>query len=322
MACQLSFEERERLSQLYEDGESARAIAREFGRAPSTISRELRRNSEVGHYSAVVAQGKWLERRRQRPLVRKLERPAILDAVRGGLTRRWSPDQIAGRLRRAFPQCPAQWVSHQTIYTWLAALPLCERRHFRAFLRRGRPRRPRNDRRGCLPRQTPIGGRPAVVDRRQRYGDWEGDTIVGARQSGAVVTLVERRSGYLMTAKSCDRKSGRVSHKIRSRLGDLPPELRRTLTLDNGKEFADHERFAHQLDLAVYFAEPYCSWQRGTNEHTNGLLRQFLPKGTDLRQVSWQQLEHYTTLINDRPRKRLGYRTPAEILEPLVAIES
>lgn len=322
MACQLTFEERERLSQLHEDGESAREIARELGRSPSTVRRELRRNSDAGHYSAVVAQGKSLERRRQRPLVRKMERPAILDEVRGGLSRRWSPDQIAGRLRQAFPQCPARWVSHQTIYSWLEALPSSERRHFRAFLRRGQRRRPRNDQRGRLPRQTPIGGRPAVVDRRQRYGDWEGDTIVGARQSGAVVTLVERKSGYLLTAKSCDRTARRVGGKIRSRLGELPPELRRTLTLDNGKEFADHERFAEQLDLAVYFAEPYCSWQRGTNEHTNGLLRQFLPKGSDLHQVSWQQLEFYTNLINDRPRKRLGYRTPAELLEPRVAIES
>jgi len=322
MACQLTFEERERLSQLHEEGESARSIAAELGRSPSTIARELQRNSDVGHYSAVVAQGKWLERRRQRPLVRKMERPAILAAVRGGLARRWSPDQIAGRLQQAYPRDPARHVSHQTIYTWLAARPALERRHLRAFLRRGGRRRPRNDRRGCLPRQTPIGGRPAVVDRRQRYGDWEGDTIVGARQSGAVVTLVERKSGYLLTAKSCDRKSGRVGDKIRARLGDLPPQLRRTLTLDNGKEFADHERLAQQLDLAVYFAEPYCSWQRGTNEHTNGLLRQFLPKGTDFRQVSWQRLEYYTHLINTRPRKRLGYRTPAELLEPRAAIES
>lgn len=178
MACPLTFEERERLSQLYEDGDSARAIAGELGRSPSTVLRELRRSSDAGHYLAVVAQGKWLERRRQRPLVRNMERPAILDEVRGGLSRCWSPDQIAGRLRQAFPQCPARWVSHQTIYSWLEALPSSERRHFRAFLRRGQRRRPRNDRHGRLPRPAPISGRPAVVDRRQRYGDWEGDTIV------------------------------------------------------------------------------------------------------------------------------------------------
>ena len=117
-------------------------------------------------------------------------------------------------------------------------------------------------------------------------------------------------------------RARRVARKIAARLEPLPPRLRRTATFDNGKEFAGHEYLAGRLGLNVYFAQPYCSWQRGTNEHTNGLLRQFLPKGTDLRSVSWQELEHYTRLINDRPRKRLGYRTPAEVFEPLIAIES
>jgi IS30 family transposase len=137
-----------------------------------------------------------------------------------------------------------------------------------------------------------------------------------------VVTLVERKSGYLLTAKSCDRKARRVARKIESRLEPLPERLRRTVTFDNGKEFAEHEHIAERLELDVFFAKPYCSWQRGTNEHTNGLLRQFLPKGTDFNTVSWQELKLYTNHINDRPRKRLGYRTPAEVFEPLVAIEN
>ncbi len=136
------------------------------------------------------------------------------------------------------------------------------------------------------------------------------------------MTLVERKCGYLLTAKSRDRQARRVSQKIAQRLAPLPARLRRTATFDNGKEFAEHPWMAAQLKLRVYFAKPYCSWQRGTNEHTNGLLRPFLPKGTDFRQTSWQELARYTDLLNDRPRKRLAYRTPAEVFEPLIAIEN
>jgi IS30 family transposase len=307
---------------MHDAGASQAEIAADLGRARSTVGRELQRNALAGEYSAVVAQGLAQERRCRRPLVRKMDRPPVAEFVRQGLARCWSPDQIAGRSKAAFPRDRQRWISHQTIYGWIRSLPGEERRHFASFLRRAGRRRGPEDGRGRLPRQVSIVGRPKVVDRRQRYGDWEGDTLVGARHSGAVVTLVERKSGYLLTAPSCDRKARRVARKIASRLEPLPPRLRRTATFDNGKEFAEHEHLAHRLGLNVYFAQPYCSWQRGTNEHTNGLLRQFLPKGTDLRSVSWQELEHYTRLINDRPRKRLDYRTPAEVFEPLVAIES
>jgi transposase, IS30 family len=322
MARQLTFFERERISQMVDAGCSQAEIAAELDRAASTVSRELARNSRAGEYSAVLAQSLTRERRRQRPLVRKMDRPGLSEYVRSHLARRWSPDQIAGRLKTDFPRHRDRWISHQTIYNWLRSLPADQHRHFAGFLRRAGRRRPRDDRRGRLSCQVSIAGRPKVVDRRQRYGDWEGDTVVGAGHSGAVVTLVERKSGYLLSAKSCDRKARRVARKIASRLEKLPPRLRRTATLDNGKEFAEHEYLTRRLGLAVYFAQPYCSWQRGTNENTNGLLRQFLPKGTDLRSVSWQELEYYTHLINDRPRKRLGYRTPAETLEPLIAVES
>lgn len=322
MARQLTFLERERISQMHDAGAENVEIAKELGRARSTISRELRRNGVAGEYSAVIAQGLHARRRRQRPLVRKLDRPEVAEFVLSHLARCWSPDQIAGRSKRDFPKDRCRQVSHQTIYAWIRAQPTANRQRFMGFLRFAGRRRPGEDRRGRIPNQVSIEGRPKVVDARRRYGDWEGDTVVGARQSGAIVTLVERRSGYLITAKSCDRKARRVAGKIESRFRQLPARLRRTVTFDNGKEFADHERVSARLGLNVYFAQPYCSWQRGTNEHTNGLLRQFLPKGTDLLTVSWQELKHYTHLINDRPRKRLDYRTPAEVFEPLVAIES
>jgi transposase, IS30 family len=322
MASQLSFLERERISQMHDADATNVEIAKAVGRAPSTIGRELRRNSVAGEYSAIVAEGLCWQRRQQRPLLRKMDRPEVGDFVRSRLVRSWSPDQIAGRSKCDFADDRRSQISHQTIYAWIQSRLAADHRRFAGFLRRAGSRRPREDRRGRIPNQVSIEGRPKAVDQRRRYGDWEGDTIVGARHSGAVVTLVERKSGYLLTAKSCDRKARRVARKIATRLETLPPQLRRTATFDNGKEFAEHDYLARRLDLSVYFAKPYCSWQRGTNENTNGLLRQFLPKGTDLRSVSWQELEHYTHLINDRPRKRLGYRTPAEVFEPLVAIEN
>lgn len=324
MACHLTLHERERLSQMHHAGSSNAEIAAALLRHPTTIGRELRRNAHDfdEEYSPLAAQQRAGLRRATRELERKMDRAEVADEVRHGLARCWSPDQIAGRLKRAYPDDRRRQVSHQTIYAWIGRQPPEDRRRFRAFLRRGGKRRVGDDRRGKLVGTVSIEGRPQVVNTRRRYGDWEGDTVVGARQSGAVVTLVERKSGYLLTAKSCDRQARRVARKIESRLKKLPPPLRRTSTFDNGKEFADHDYLASRLGLRIYFAKPYCSWQRGTNEHTNGLLRQFLPKGTDFRQTSWQELARYTRLLNDRPRKRLGYRTPAEVFEPLVAIEN
>jgi IS30 family transposase len=307
---------------MHDAGASKAEIATELGRARSTIGREIARNSVAGDYSAVTAQALAQQRRRERPLTRKMDEPDVSKFVRSRLVCSWSPDQIAGRSKSDFADDRRRQISHQTIYAWIQSQPAADRRHFAGFLRRAGSHRPREDRRGRIPNQVSIEGRPKVVDKRRRYGDWEGDTVVGARHSGAVVTLVERKSGYLLTAKSCDRKAQRVARKIESRMEKLPPQLRRTATFDNGKEFAEHDHLAERLDLAVYFAKPYCSWQRGTNEHTNGLLRQFLPKGTDFNSVSWQELKHYTNLINDRPRKRLSYRTPAEVFEPLVATEN
>jgi transposase, IS30 family len=317
MACQLTLAERERISQMHYAHFTNAEIATELGRHRATIGRELARNSLAGEYGAVAAHEQSRQRRRDRPLTRKMDRADVDEFVRAHLARCWSPDQIAGRLKREFPRECRRQVSHQTIYAWIRSLPAEDRQRFTGFLRFAGRRRPADDRRGRIPNQVSIEGRPKVVDARRRYGDWEGDTIVGAKQSGAVVTLVERKSGYLMTAKSCDRKARRVADKIEARLDKLPAKVRRTMTFDNGKEFAEHERLRDRLGLGVYFAKPYCSWQRGTNENTNGLLRQFLPKGTDLSTVSWQELQHYTQRINDRPRKRLDYRTPTEVFEPL-----
>ena len=322
MACQLTLAERERISQMQFVQVHPTEIAKALGRSRSTISRELRRNSLNDSYSAIQAQEQAARRRRERPLERKMERPELSAYVRSGLVQYWSPDQIAGRTRRDFPREAKRRISRQTIYNWFHGLVGEEHARFAAFLRRRGKRRPRDDRRGQLPRTVSIDGRPKVVDRRRRYGDWEGDTVVGARRSGAIVTLVERKCGYTLAAKSCDRQAWRIGDKIRRLLRDLPATLRRTLTLDNGKEFADHETFSDRLHLRTFFAKPYSAWQRGTNENTNGLLRQFVPKGTDFSTVSWQAIERYVTLLNQRPRKRLGYRTPDEVFTDHVAFET
>lgn len=313
MAQQLTMEEREVISQMCYVGQSAAAIARRLSRHPTTIGRELKRNGTEAGYSAVTAQQRAEARRRDRLLVRKMERPEINEQVRQGLARSWSPDQIAGRLRRGYRRAPQRWVSHQTIYNWIKRD--AERAHWETLLRRGGRRRPKNDRRGKLPKTVEIARRPPIVAQRKRFGDWEGDTMAGAPHGGALVTHVERKSGYLMAGKLKNRKSEAVNRSTRRLFSKLPAALRRTLTLDNGKEFARHDALSRQTGLAIYFAQPYAAWQRGANENANGLLRQFFPKGTDFNDVSHHEVAAAVDLVNNRPRKRLKYRTPSEVLK-------
>lgn len=309
----LTMNERETISRMLYAGESQGAIARKLSRAPSTISREIRRNASREGYLAHLAHAKAATRRRQRPLVRKLDRPEVGDYVRRRLASCWSPDQIAGRSKRDASRNPKRQVSHQTVYDWINRQG-DYRAHWEQFLRfRGR-RRKSGDRRGQIPRQVHVDRRPKIVDERRRYGDWEGDTVVGSRGQGGMLTYVDRKSGYLVAGKINNRRSETVVRRSKALFESVPERLRHTVTFDNGKEFSEHERLARQLDVKIYFADPYCSWQRGTNENTNGLLRQFFPKGTDFREVSYHQVNQAIDLINDRPRKRLGYRTPREVL--------
>jgi IS30 family transposase len=285
-------------------------IADRLGRNKSTISRELRRNRSRNGYWAVAAQRRAERRRSERPWVAKMQRPHVRRYVSERLRWRWSPDEIEGRSRSDFPRDRRQQISHQTIYTWI-----------RAELGR---KRPEWEKRGRLPRSVSIEGRPAVVDRRSRYGDWEGDTIVGANRRGGAVTLVERKSGYLLLGKVANLQAATVRQAAARRYATTPPALRKSLTLDNGKEFAEHEQLEVEAALRIFFAKPYSAWQRGTNENTNGLIRQFFPKGTDLASIPEHRFNKVQQLLNDRPRKRLGYRTPNEVLASRlrVAIET
>jgi IS30 family transposase len=312
MAHQLTPEERERLCLLKAQGKNQAEIARCLGRHRSTISRELRRNQVGDSYSAVAAQRQADTRQRQRPLTPKMERPDTNEYVRQGLAKYWSPQQIAGRLRQEFPNVPRRHVSHQTIYAWIADDDC--REHWESFLRHRGRKRSEPEKRGQIAAAVSVGDRPAAANERTRFGDWEGDTVVSRGRKGGVVTLVERRSRYTLIEKVGDRTAKTTATAICVSLDDFPAELRRTMTLDRGKEFADHEIFADYLGLDVYFADPYAAWQRGTVENTNGLLRQFFPKGTDFRKVRCSQLQQAQDRLNNRPRKCLAYRTPAEVL--------
>jgi transposase, IS30 family len=309
--AQLSMQEREIVSQLWVAGHSRKAIAERLGRHRGTMGRELRRNGSAdGSYSAVTAQQRAEQRRRERPLTRKLQRPELNAAVRSRLIRAWSPDQIAGRLKKDHPHDSAWHVAPQTIYAWVEQDE--HREHWQGFFRcGGRP--PKPPRAGQIPRQVQIDGRPEAANRRERLGDFEGDTIVSRGKRSGLVTLVDRRSRYLLAAKLKDRTAARTRRKMEGLLKNLSPQRRLTITFDNGKEFSEHEALARHLGIGVYFAHPYASWERGTSENTNRLLRQYYPKGTDFAEVSHYDLATTVESINERPRKCLGYQTPSEV---------
>jgi len=313
MASHLTLEEREVVAHMHRGGKIQAQIAERIGRSKSTISRELRRNRSRNGYWAVAAQRKAERRRSERPWVAKMQRPDVRRYVRDRLRKRWSPDEIAGRSRSDYPRARRRQISPPTIYAWIRAEE-ARGKHWQRYLRRLGRKRPEWEKRGRLPVSVSIEGRPAVVDRRSRFGDWEGDTIVGANRRGGAVTLVERKSGYLLLAKVLNLQAATVRQAAARRYATTPAVLRKTLTLDNGKEFAEHQQLEVEAALRIYFAKPYSAWQRGTNENTNGLIRDFFPKGTDLANIPEHRFTKVQQLLNDRPRKRLGYRTPNEVL--------
>ena len=318
MSAQLNAKDRAVLAQLLELELSKTEIARRLGKHRTTIHRELKRNSGPLGYLDVEAQQRTEARRSFRFRIRKLDQPAVREFVRTGLQQCWSPDQIAGRIQRAFPRQPKRHVSRQTIYNWIVQQET-QGRSWRTFLRFGKPRRRRPENAGRLPGAVSLDGRPKAANERRRFGDWEGDTLVSRGRRGGLASIVERKSGFTLLARVDDLKAPTVREAAESKLTPLPAMLRRTITFDNGKEFAEHEQLAAATGVNVYFARPYCSWQRGTNENTNGLIRQYFPKGTDFRDVSHRAVADLQSSLNDRPRKRLGYRTPREVLTTVCA---
>lgn len=314
MACHVTPEERDRIAQFRQQRWLPSEIARELGRSPSTITRELTRNSTGSEYLAAQAHESAKRRRRERPLVRKVDRPELNARVRHGLAHCHSPDEIAGRLKLDFPDERRWHVSPQTIYTWIRRQDKPLRKHWESFLRkRGRRSRKRPTNPEETAARASITGRPAIIERRQRRGDFEGDTVLGPPGTGGVVTLVDRKSRFTIMTKIKHKRARHVHHKIKRRLQQLKPDHRRSLTFDNGTEFARCPLLENHMGVQIYFAEPGRPYQRGTNENTNGLIRQFFPKGTDFRFVSHWEVQQAENLLNNRPRACLGYRTPAEV---------
>lgn len=311
MARHITLEERDGIAQLRHQGANQKEIAAALGRNPGTISRELRRNHSGGNYLAAQADRKAQRRRSERPLVRKLDNPELNEAVRRGLASTWAPQQIAGRLRQQHPDKKNRHVSAQTIYTWIAQHP--ERKHWESFLRRRgkRPYRRRNAAKtNCAAR---IHQRPEVIEQRLRLGDFEGDTVLGPPGTGGLATLVDRKSRYTIVVKIQSKHADHVHGKLKQRLKELDAERRRTITFDNGTEFACCHRLEKHLGMKLYFADPGCPYQRGTNENTNGLIRQYFPKRTNFQDISHAEVRRVENLLNDRPRACLGYRTPREV---------
>jgi IS30 family transposase len=322
----LSFLERCRLEELLMAGHAQAAAARLLGRDRSTISREARRGATGSGYRARVGQDA-ADASRARPKPRKLQtNPALLEEVLRRLTQRHSPEQIAGRLREDFPNDAEMWVSHETIYQAMYVQPRGElARQVKTALRTGRTRRKpqgRNpiDTHGRIKDMINISERPAEADDRAIAGHWEGDLIIGAHGESAIGTLVERTTGFVMLLHlPGDRTAATVAEAITAKIPEIPEILRRSLTWDQGKEMALHTQITEATGLPIYFCDPHTPWQRGTSENTNGLLRQYFPKGTDLSFHGPGILDNVAAELNARPRKRHNWRTPAEELDRLLS---
>jgi IS30 family transposase len=310
------------------DGWSIRAIARCLGRSPGTICDEIKRHSPAGGYCAQTAATRAAVARR-----RCARRPrlgvdgALFGEVATLLRRKWSPEQISGRRKRMVDGVEQQsglMVSHEAIYTTIYALPRGElRRELIASLRQDKPMRGRkpkgSERRGKLCNMTNIAERPQDVAGRLVPGHWEGDLILGAGGASAIGTLVERTTRYLVLVYMVTRKALVATSAFGGALNAIPAPLRKTLTYDQGKEMAEHERLALETGMRIFFADPHSPWQRGANENTNGLLRQYFPKGMSFAGLGQAELDIVAASLNDRPRKTLDYATPNEHFKKLLA---
>jgi len=320
----LNLMEREELSRMLAAGASLRAAGQALSRAPSTLSRELaRHHTSPVTYRAVRAHERaqrWAHRpRKPRTLA---VQPRLRAAVFALLAQRWSPEQIARGLPQRYPDEPTMRISHEAIYTYLYVLPrgTFKRELVRYLRRRHRFRRPRKMRLSSRPIQDliSIDERPAEVADRTVPGHWEGDLLVGHANASALGTLVERTTRFTLLVPLKAKDAATVRQAFARELRTLPAQLRRSLTYDQGPEMREHRLFTKQTQMRVYFAHPHCPWERGTNENTNGLLRQFFPKGTRFNQVSRKEIKQVQAMLNDRPRKVINWHSPAHAFNQLL----
>ncbi len=321
----LRVDEREEISRALAVGESGRSISRRLQRAPSTICREINRHGGPVRYRAAAADAAaW--RDAQRPKACRLAgHPLLRRVVASQLAAKWSPEQIAGWLRVTYPDDPTMHVSHETIYRSLfvqsrGVLKKALVQHLRRcrLMRRSQHATNRGQRRGEIVDAVSIRDRPPAAEDRAIPGHWEGDLLAG-RGNSHVATLVERRSRYLLLVRVDGKDTDSVIRGLTRQVRTLPRGLMASLTWDRGSELAAHTRFTVATDVQVYFCDPQSPWQRGSNENTNGLLRQYFPKGMDLAGLSQGELNRIARQLNQRPRKTLGYKTPADMLATFVA---
>ena len=321
----LSLAEREEISRGVVAGHSRRSIAVQLGRAPSTVSREIKRNGGPESYRASQADESAWDRGRRPKTCKLAQNRALARLVAGKLQLQWSPEQIAGWLKQTYPDDTSRQVSPETIYRSLfiqarGALKkeLVEHLRRSRVMRRSRHHTQKTDQHGRITDTVSISERPASVEDRAVPGHWEGDLLFGSKNS-QIATLVERHTRYAMLVKVSGKDTETVINALIKHARKLPEELYKSLTWDRGKEMADHKRFTLATDIQVYFCDPQNPWQRGTNENTNGLLRQYFPKRTDLSGYSQAQLNAVARQLNERPRKTLNFETPAERFHQTVA---
>ena len=311
---QLTDEDRIDIYAMKQAGKQQNEIAAALGVHPSTVSRELARNTGLRGYRPKQAQQKALHRRLTARKAVKMT-PATIAYIESKLAEQHSPEQIAERMK-IDPDWHGPTVSHERIYQYIwqnKAQGGVQYKHLRiGGTKQRRKRRNSRDMRGTIKNRIGIEHRPEIVERKIRIGDWEGDTVVGKDHKGALVTLVDRKTKLTLIGK-VNRYTAEAVEKTIVRLMDLLPRKSYTLTVDNGKEFASHEAVADALRIRIYFADPYSAWQRGLNENTNGLIRQYVPKGSNVRTLTNEQIQHIMDRLNNRPRKSLGFLTPNEV---------
>jgi IS30 family transposase len=319
----LNILEREKLQELFWQKKSVRHIANVLNRSPSSISRELKRNfpDERKVYTPRLANERALFKRTSRGRIDRLKTKEIREYVIKHLKERWSPEQISGRIKIDLKQTISHEAIYQFIYQqvyrngWGYLKP--DHEDLRIYLRRRRKRRQKKGTRKCQrifkPKGISIDLRPKIVDKRKRIGDWEGDSVESCNHKPGVNTLLERKSGLYLVTKLKSKSSFSTTEAVKTRMKYIPDKFKKTLTLDNGPENSDWETMQNEIKISCYYAHPYCSGERGANENTNGLLRDYFPKKTDFSMISELEILKVEHSLNSRPRKRLGWKTPLEV---------
>jgi IS30 family transposase len=290
-----------------------------LGKHPSSIYRELNRNSSGGVYTGQEAHEASAQRRLENKPSPKLDDPALILEIMDLFKQDLSPDQISGRLGVLYPFQPEKQASPSTIYACIYRETAKDpelREHFRQKQAKPRKRKGVKDRRGQIPDRVSIDKRPKIVEEKSRSGDWEGDTVESAGKNAYIATFVDRKTKFLLAKLMPDKSAAALNQAALHVFKPIPAQQRNTLTVDNGKEFSAHKSLSQDIGIDIYFAHPYHSWERGLNEHTNGLIRQYLPKKTPFNTLTQKQLDKIVEKINNRPRKVLGYLTPYEVFSP------